>query len=669
MHRLQRLTVRRFLRRARAFDRLRHLAIVAVSLVAAFLLRFDFSIPPATVPLLTQVLWIALFTKIVVFHFAGFHHGWRRYAGMADLIQLFTGNVLASGLFGCAAFLRLGRAFPRSIYFLDFILCLFLTALAHFAVRLYGELMLRPRPKRPEKHILIYGAGDAGHTLLREIRANRGLGYEVLGFLDDDPRKWRAAIMGVPILGSGRKAASVVDDLRKRRIEINEIVIAMPSASGRAIQEALANCRGAGVECKTIPGVGELLSGKVLTAQIRRLSVADLLGRQPVRLDEGPIRSSIAGRSILVTGAAGSIGSELCQQLARFGPARVIALDQAESELFRIDSALRSKFPELEVIPRLGDIRDYRAVAELIERYSVDSIFHAAAYKHVPILESHVFEAVQNNVLGTWNLVLATRQHPVSSFLMVSSDKAVNPTSVMGATKRVCERIVSAAPTGRTARATRFVSVRFGNVLGSNGSVVPLFQAQIAAGGPVTITHPEMRRYFMTIPEAVALVLQASTMGKGSEIFVLDMGEPVRIVDLAVNMIQLAGLRPYEDIDIRFVGLRPGEKLFEEIKTEGENILPTYHEKIKIFQDVPMSWNLISEWVRELEALLAERREPAVVEHIKSLIPEYRPDGTRSEGRPQVLVKAAGAGQAAWEPRAGLTGREELRPGFSETGT
>ena len=348
---------------------------------------------------------------------------------------------------------------------------------------------------------------------------------------------------------------------------------------------------------------------------MRNPSVQDLLGRQQVRLDEAHVQASIAGRSVMVTGAAGSIGSELCRQVARFKPACLVAFDQAESDLFRIENELRERYPELELVIALGNIRETDRLSEVLQRHGVESIFHAAAYKHVPMMESHVLEAVRNNVLGTWNLVRAARGQNVRSLLMISSDKAVNPICVMGATKRVCERIVSARWPGNGQ--TKCVSVRFGNVLGSNGSVVPIFQAQIAAGGPIKVTHPEARRFFMTISEAVSLVVQASTRSEGSEIFVLDMGEPIRIVDLAENMIRLAGKVPYEDIDIQFTGLRPGEKLIEEIRGKSEGLLPTSMEKMHVIREQPLVWDRIDGWIDELKDLIAERQEREIIAHLQ----------------------------------------------------
>jgi FlaA1/EpsC-like NDP-sugar epimerase len=406
----------------------------------------------------------------------------------------------------------------------------------------------------------------------------------------------------------------------------------MPSATGRAMNEAISNCRAAGVPCKTIPGVAELLTGRVLTSQIRDVSVEDLLGREPIRLDATLIRSSIEGRSVMVTGGGGSIGSELCRQVAAFQPSRLVIFERAETDLYRIHLELAEKFPRLEIVQHIGDIREMDGVDEAIRRSEVQSIFHAAAYKHVPMMEAHLVEAVKNNVLGTRNVARAAFRNEVPEFLMISSDKAVNPTNIMGLTKRVAELIVSSLPTPGEGAATKCVSVRFGNVLGSNGSVVPLFQQQIAAGGPVTVTHPEMRRYFMTIREAVQLVLQASTMGKGSEIFVLDMGEPVAIVNLARNMIRLSGKEPDVDIEIRFTGLRPGEKLFEELALDSESHMPTYHKKIRIFCGARKEAKAMEVWIAELERLVDEAAEAETLAHLKSLVPEYQPMGHWRDG-------------------------------------
>jgi len=641
----------KILRSFRLLNAASYLVVIVVSLLAAFLLRLDLSIPPSAYPLITSAIILATLVKAPIFYFAGLHRNLRMFAEITDLSSLLGTNAIASAVFSVLALVYIGPAFPRSVCLIDFLTCFLATVVVRYAGRLYSEAIIWGQHGERRKSILIYGAGAAGATLLREIRGNKTLGYQVIGFLDDDPAKRGAALMGVRILGCGRQAASIVARLNRRRPRVEEIVIAIPSATGRERREALANCQAAHVPCKTIPGLGDMLNRKVLAEQIRDVAVTDLLGRPPVHLEEAPVRARLVGRCVLVTGAAGSIGSELCRQVARFSPSKLIAFDQAESDLFRIECELREKYPDLELIAALGDLRDAERLNQLFDQHAVDSVFHAAAYKHVPMMETHVLEAVQNNILGTWQLMEVVHKHRVPNFLMISSDKAVNPTNVMGATKRVCELIVSAAPGARDGRSTKCVSVRFGNVLGSNGSVVPIFQAQIAAGGPVRVTHPDIQRYFMTASEAVSLVLRAATMGTASEIFVLDMGEPIRIVDLAVNMVRLAGLVPYQDIDIRFTGLRPGEKLFEETNLAIERMLPTQHDKIKIFQQTPPDWSSVSSWIAHLRNLLERRRETAIVEHIQDIVPEYRPSERwrKSKDAPQhapagpALVRQANA--------------------------
>jgi FlaA1/EpsC-like NDP-sugar epimerase len=597
--------------------------------MAAALLRFEFHLPHEESFVLTQGLWIAVFTKMIVFLMAGMDRGGWRFAGIADMMKIFYGNLGASALFTLTTYLMVGVRFPRSIYIIDWILCFVLTAGLRFAVRVHHENASKDSTRSGLKNAVIYGAGAEAATLVREIRANTSLNYNILGMLDDDPEKWGTTVNGVQVIGRGRDAALVVHRFAARGRAVDEIIIAMSSATGRQMQEALANCRSSGVAIKTIPSVGELLAGKVLTSQIRDVSVNDLLGREPVELDRTLISESIRGKTVLVTGAAGSIGSEICRQVARYQPKQIIGLERAESDLYRLELEMKDRAPEVEFVPQIGDIRDRAAMEHVIRKHSVDSIFHAAAYKHVPMMEAHVVEAIENNVFGTQVVVEAAFRCGVGSFLMISSDKAVNPTNIMGATKRVAELIVSSmgnTPANGRAPRTKFVSVRFGNVLGSNGSVVPLFKNQIAAGGPVTVTHPEIRRYFMTIPEAVELVLQASTMGHGSEIFVLDMGEPVKIVDLAKNMIRLSGREPDVDIEIRYTGLRPGEKLFEELNIDGENILPTFHQKIKIFRNGNLDSREIEEGLVRLAEALVRRDEIGAVRELARLVPEYTPD-------------------------------------------
>lgn len=622
------------------------LVLVILALWVAFLLRFDFSIPPDEEAVFRRGLPVALAVKLLVFFLGGLHQDrWWRHLGFPDMVRIVKANVAASTAFTAAVLVTVGPEFPRAIYLLDLVICFLLTAGARFTARLWEEFA--NRPARSAKGVVIYGAGVAGIALAREIRANPALGYRVLGFLDDDPRKQGATLMGLPVLGKGEDAQRIAGQCRDKDQPIQEIVVTIPSATGRQIRAALGRVRATGLPCRIVPGLGELISGKPGFGNMREISVADLLGRDAVRLETEGVRRSVAGKSVLVTGAAGSIGSELCHQLAELQPRCLVALDQAESEIFRLDAELRAKFPGLNLQPELADIRDPRRLDHVLSHHQVNSVFHAAAYKHVPIVERHICEGIRNNVLGTWNLVQAACRNGVSMFLMISSDKAVNPTSVMGLTKRVAELIVTARRPGTAGQGTRFICLRFGNVLVSNGSVVPIFEKQIAAGGPVTVTHPEVRRYFMTVQEAVQLVLHASTMGSGSEIFVLDMGKPVRILDLARKMITLAGFTPDEDIEIRFTGLRPGEKLFEELKLEGESILPTSHEKIKVFRGEQVSTLVLAPWIAELQHLVWANDTADAVAHMKALVPEYQGEAAQAGAETAaagVRVKAAGAG-------------------------
>lgn len=630
--------------RRRLFVVLFHAVAICSSVLIAFLLRFEFLLPRGEMGHVWKSLCIAMLVKSVVFRLEALDSGGWRYASIIELRRILRANLVASSAFAVITAAVVGANFPRSVYCIDFLVCFFLTAGARFAFRLYREGRTRRRGSDKKRRVLIYGAGSAGVTLLREVLENPSLHYRVVGFLDDDPSKQHQSLRGVPVLGTGRRAAAIVSKYRQRHQPIETILIAMPSASGRQMQDALANCRMTGIPCKTVPGVGELISGRVLIQQIRDVSVVDLLGRNPVHLDEDAVRRFLCGKSVMVTGAAGSIGSELCRQIARFDPECLVAFEQAESELFRIQNEICGRYPSLNFIPAMGDIRDFTRVQEVIRLHKTDCIFHAAAYKHVPMMECHPLEAIKNNVLGSHNLVQAASANKVSHFVMISSDKAVNPTNIMGLTKRIAELILSSMPIPHGNFGTKFVAVRFGNVLGSNGSVVPLFKQQIEAGGPVTVTHPQIKRFFMTISEAVELVLQASSMGKGSEIFVLDMGEPVRITDLARNMIRLSGREPDKDIEIRFVGLRPGEKLQEEIMRIGEDVLPTYHEKINIFRGPGANRADIERAMRELQTLIDRRDADAAVRLLWSLAPEYVPDGEwreiLSEARLQAVATA-----------------------------
>lgn len=610
-------------------ERHRRIAIAAMlagaaafSVVAAYLLRFDLSVPKAERQLIPLVAAVAVVVKLGVFFAAGLHHGWWRWTDTRDLLRLAAANFVGSAVFSALLLATQGRLVPRSIYVIDFVVCTAVTAGLRMLARITKELAMQEPRGRGRKQVLIYGAGAAGVALSRELRINADLGYRVAGFIDDNPLLRGEVVSGHRVLGAGRDLIRVQERLRRRGVVVDEVVISMPSATGRQVREAMSNCRAAGLPCRILPGLGGLLQGKGLMGQLREVAVEDLLGREPIRLDKAQISARLKGRVVLVTGAAGSIGSVLSHQIAMFEPGLLVLADQNESGLFDIEREMRNKHPQTRVAAAVVDIRNEGDVRDLFGRHGVEVVYHAAAYKHVPLMEAHPVAALHTNVLGTWNLARTAFEAGVRSFVMISSDKAVNPANVMGATKRAAELVVSSFNDLDGGR-TRYMSVRFGNVLGSSGSVVPIFQKQIAEGGPVTVTHPEVRRYFMLTEEAVQLVLQASAMGEGGEVFVLDMGELIRIADLAANMVRLAGLEPNEDIEIRYTGLRPGEKLYEEVISAGERIAPTGHEKIKVFRGEAAEYKVVAEWVARARDAVQRRDEAWAVALLKELVPEY----------------------------------------------
>jgi FlaA1/EpsC-like NDP-sugar epimerase len=593
------------------------LGLFALSAGAAFLIRFDFNLPSAYLGELGFALTVWVVVKAIVFRVARLDRGLWRYVSAIDLVRLAMANLIASAA-GCALILAFGPAgFPRSLYLLDLMICFLLTSGLRLTVRIALEATSDPwRSRGTEKRTVIYGAGGAGTALLREIRNNPRLSYRVVGFVDDHAERKGMRVSGVTVLGGGDAIKMLVS---KHRIEM--VLIAIPSATGTEMTRILEYCHMAGVDCRTVPGLGEIIEGHGLTGQIREVAVEDLLGRTPVRLEEGRIRASIEGRVVMVTGAAGSIGSELCRQIAHFHPAGIVGFEIAESPLFEIDREMKLNFPHVPFHPEIGSIQNRARVDDVLRKHRPAAIYHAAAYKHVPLMEAHVFEAIENNVFGTFNVAAAAAENGVEDFVMISSDKAVRPTNVMGTTKRIAELILRALQNGRT----KYVAVRFGNVLGSNGSVIPIFKKQIAAGGPVTVTHPEMRRFFMTIPEACQLVLQAAAIGKGGQICVLDMGQPVKIVDLARNLILLSGLRPDEDVKIEFTGMRPGEKLYEELSTLLEDTVPTEHEKVRIFVGDAIEEEDLQGWLDSLHDICEARDMGRLIVALKEIVLDYNP--------------------------------------------
>ncbi|MGD1072679.1 MAG: nucleoside-diphosphate sugar epimerase/dehydratase [Bryobacteraceae bacterium] len=596
------------------------IATICVAAWLAFLLRFDFDIPAYYRGTLIFSLMVWVPVKLASFKALGLDRRWARYISMADLLRLSLSNLIGT-LVSLAILLAVHSGVPRTVYAIDLLISIMLTVGSRVGVRLASESMRARSQPGNRKRTIIYGAGDAGAALLRELRQNTALPYDVCGFVDDSPRKQGLVLNGVRVLGDGDALPHAA---RKQGADL--VLIAIPAATGPQMKQILEKCTAAGIPYKTIPGLAEMIQGNGLARQIRDVAVEDLLGRIPVRLEQDRISARLQGQIVLVTGAAGSIGSEICRQIARFKPAAIVGFEIAESPVFNLQLEFARMFPEVSFHAEIGSIQKPARLAEVFERYRPSVVYHAAAYKHVPLMESHIFEAIENNVFGTMNVVEAARKHGIGEFVMISSDKAVRPTNVMGATKRIAELLVRSLQPAEG----RYVSVRFGNVLGSNGSVVPIFKEQIARGGPVTVTHPEMRRYFMTIPEACQLVLQASTMGKGGEIFVLDMGEPVRIVDLARNLILLSGLRPEHDIKIEFSGIRPGEKLFEELNVEDEGLLATHHRKIRVFAGEMKPWEQIGSQLAGLRRCCNGSDVEESVTILREMVPDYVPSADLS---------------------------------------
>jgi FlaA1/EpsC-like NDP-sugar epimerase len=588
--------------------------LLIFSYYASFLLRFDFSLKDAYPALILQTLPIVLIVKLSIFYFFKLYRGWWRYVGMSDLLDIIKAATTSSIILYGAIFLTRGiLGYPRSIFIIDLILTIFMIGGLRFAVRAYTEAA---RIHASGANTLIVGAGSAGGAIAREIQNNKDLKYAVIGFIDDDPAKKRQRINGIKVLGAVADLPELVS-----KHDTAQILIAIPSATGRQIQQIVDLCVECKVDFKILPALADLISGTASLGSLRRVKVEDLLAREPVKLDLANIQRKFQGRVVLVTGAGGSIGSELARQLARFEPAKLVLFERSETDLHRIDIEFAEKFPKIARVPVIGDILDVNRLREIMSLHKPNSVFHAAAYKHVPMMEKNCFQAITNNVLGTHNVALAARQCGIEDFVMISSDKAVKPTNIMGVSKRMAEILILSLQD----QSTRFVSVRFGNVLGSNGSVVPLFEQQIANRKPITVTHPDIRRFFMTIPEAVQLVLQASTMGKGGEIFVLDMGEPIKIVDLARDLIRLSGLEPDKDIPIVFSGLRPGEKLYEELMLECEGLKRTAHDKIRVLDGGVVNPERVSLWMEELAGIIDRKNVHGLVAKLQEIVPEYMP--------------------------------------------
>ncbi len=590
-------------------------AAAVLAWTLAYLLRFNFEMPAHfAVEMQHTLLWVVPL-QVAVFWKFGLYRGIWRYASLNDLRRILLAVMLAASSIPMVLWmLRSNFVVPRSVLLLNPVLLLAFMCGSRLLYRMWKETRFHGSMKLSGEPVLILGAGEAAITLSKDLAKNPN--WQLVGFLDDDGSKKNYILNGVKVLGC-------LDELDQwvMHFGIERVIIAMPSSSHKQRQRAIKLCTAAKVEALTVPSFDDLMSGKVAVSQLRAIELDDLLGRDPVVLDTAGLQGLIAGHVVMVTGAGGSIGSELCRQIAKFLPSKLVLFEQSEFAIYTLEQELQQTYPLLNFVCLVGDVRDAARVDEVMQLHHPAVLFHAAAYKHVPMMETHnAWQSIQNNVRGTWTVARAAQQHKVAKFVMISTDKAVNPTNVMGASKRLAEMVCQAV---QPSAETRFVIVRFGNVLGSTGSVIPKFRAQIAQGGPITVTHPDITRYFMSIPEAAQLVLQAGLMGLGGEIFVLDMGESVKIVDLAKELIRLSGFTE-EEIKIEFSGLRPGEKLYEELLADNEHTLITPHPKLRIAQarkaDAVWLASLL-EWIE-----VAPQPDIEVRKALEVWLPEYQPN-------------------------------------------
>ncbi|MDD5167618.1 MAG: nucleoside-diphosphate sugar epimerase/dehydratase [Syntrophales bacterium] len=603
--------------------------LIVLAYILAFMLRFEGSIPPENIAGFYRVLYYVVPLKLFFFFFFNLYKGMWRYTSLIDLINVLKACVVSTiTLMVVCTIGHNFQGYSRSAFIIDLVMTIFLIGGLRVGVRLFMSGNLPTfwsfvRYQDPAmKKLIIIGAGAAGEKVLREMMDNQVLKMEPVGFLDDDRSKHGKSIHGVPVIGG-------VDELLKVTLEYDEILIAIPSARGEQMRRIVNLCERSGKRYRTMPSLGEIINGRISLKAIREVRLEDILGREEVHLDRDNIRKFLKGRRILVTGAGGSIGSELVRQIGHYQPDQLALLDFSEYNLFQAEMECRQHFDGITVKSYLVDIRDRQSLERAFVDFQPQVIFHAAAYKHVPLQELNPWEAVRNNVSGTWNVALTSVKSGAERFVLVSTDKAVRPTNVMGATKRIAEMLILSMNRGENLSAcengTRFMAVRFGNVLGSSGSVVPIFQQQIAHGHPITVTHPDVTRYFMTIPEAAQLILQAGTMGEGGEIFILDMGKPVRIDDMARDLIRLHGLEPDRDVPIQYIGLRPGEKLYEELITEGEGIVKTSHEKIRVIHGRFNHYDALSGPIDKLVSMADTYNSSAIKQKIQEIVPEYCP--------------------------------------------
>ena len=592
-------------------------AILAAS-AFALLLRFELNyslIDAKYIEIAWKYFPINIVTTVIIFYFFRLYHSLWAFAGVTEMQNVVAACVLTSFL-QMAGMQILGMYPPRSYYFLYGMIFMLLIIASRF---MYRFLRMKRRKKRLAEegiHTMIIGAGEAGNMIIKEIMTSEHLNLKVSCVIDDDPEKVGRYIHGVKVVGDRTKILQYAESMA-----VDQIIIAMPAVKKSRIKEIIDICKETGCELKILPGMYQFMTGEVSVSKLRKVEIEDLLGRDPVNVDMEQIMGYVKDKVVLVTGGGGSIGSELCRQIAAHSPRQLIIVDIYENNAYDIQQELVSKYPELNLVVLIASVRNSARMNAIFEMYHPNLVYHAAAHKHVPLMEGSPNEAIKNNVFGTWKTVVAADRYKVEKFVLISTDKAVNPTNIMGASKRMCEMIVQ---TYNRHSDTEFVAVRFGNVLGSNGSVIPLFKKQIEMGGPVKVTHPDIIRYFMTIPEAVSLVLEAGARAHGGEIFVLDMGEPVKILDLARNLIRLSGLTPDEDIKIEFTGLRPGEKLYEELLMDEEGLQETENKLIHIGKPIELDEEKFFVQLEHLKQVV-EQEPDEIRKFIQEIVPTYHP--------------------------------------------
>jgi len=589
------------------------LLIIVICYSLAFMLRFEFDIPNSFFLTMLKTLPLIIFLRLSCFWLFGLYRGIWRFASTEDLISILKASTTSSMLIVFILYLiNQFTGYPRSVFIIDWLLLVITIGGFRFSIRLSKEIMISS--KDLGKRTLIVGAGGAGESILHEMIKNRKLAYNPIGLIDDDSLKKGRKLHGIEVLGGRKDIPAIV-----KNYGIEEIIVSIPSATNTQIKEIIDQCIKSGAKFKTIPTLTEIINGQVSVNQIREVQAEDLLGREPLEIELDRIRGEFTGKRVLVTGAGGSIGKELCRQISKFQPEELILFDRAENSVFYTDRDLRLDFPSLNCIPLVADVSDRKSTNRILAAYEPHVIFHAAAHKHVPLMELNITQVIQNNVLGTKIIADLAMECNVEKFIFISTDKAVKPKNFMGASKRVGELYVESLA---QANSTSYMSVRFGNVIGSTGSVVRLFKEQIQNGGPVTVTHPDASRFIMTITEAVQLILQAASMGIGGEIFVLDMGNPIKIMDLAKTMISLSGFEPEKDIPIHITGLRPGEKLNEELfDDKNERLKPTAHKKIYVVENINhIDHKSITDALNELEMTVQELDEKKLIGEFQKLL-------------------------------------------------